>query len=93
MLSRSDFLAFYPQFSSFTPGIVLDEFLTQANARFSDFDEDTAEVKAGDEMTIRFGDKLGRYQILSVAETARKDAAAQMYRIISEDAGMAEERS
>ncbi|MBR6027805.1 MAG: RNA-binding S4 domain-containing protein [Clostridia bacterium] len=52
-----------------------------------------AEVKAGDEMTIRFGDKLGRYEILSVAETARKDAASQMYRVLSEDAGMAEERA
>ena len=52
-----------------------------------------AEVKVGDEMTIRFGDKLGRYEILSVAETARKDSAAQMYRIIAEDAGMAEERA
>ena len=51
-----------------------------------------AEVKVGDEMTIRFGDKLGRYEILSVAETARKDSAAQMYRIIAEDAEMAEER-
>ena len=52
-----------------------------------------AEVKAGDEMTIRFGDKLGRYEIPSVAETARKDAASQMYRVLSEDAGMAEERA
>lgn len=52
-----------------------------------------AEVKVGDEMTIRFGDKLGRYEILSVAETARKDSASQMYRIVSEDAGMAEERA
>ena len=51
-----------------------------------------AEVKVGDEMTIRFGDKLGRYEVLSVAETVRKDAASAMYRVIAEDAGMAQER-
>ena len=52
-----------------------------------------AEVKPGDEMTIRFGDKYGRYEILSVAETARKENAAEMYRILSEDAGVAAERN
>ena len=34
-----------------------------------------AEVKVGDIMTIRFGDKLGRYEILSIQETVRKDIA------------------
>ncbi len=52
-----------------------------------------AEVKVGDEMTIRFGDKLGRYQILSINETVRKGDVAEMYRILSEDAGMAAERN
>ena len=52
-----------------------------------------AEVKVGDIMTIRFGDKLGRYEILAVAETVRKDSAGEMYRVLSEDPGMAEERS
>ena len=52
-----------------------------------------AEVKVGDIMTIRFGDKLGQYEILSIQETVRKDSAAEMYRIISEDAGMAQERA
>ena len=52
-----------------------------------------AEVKPGDIMTIRFGDKLGRYEILSVAETVRKGEAGEMYRILEEDAGMAEERA
>ena len=51
------------------------------------------EVKVGDQMTIRFGDKLGRYEILAVTEVVRKDGAAEMYRILSEDAGMAEERN
>ncbi len=52
-----------------------------------------AEVKVGDIMTIRFGDKLGQYEILSIQETVRKDNAGEMYRIISEDAGMAQERA
>ena len=52
-----------------------------------------AEVKAGDIMTIRFGDKLGKYEILSVAETVRKEGAAELYRILSEDEGMDEERN
>ncbi len=45
MLTQSAFLAFYPQFSSFTPGIVLTEYLAQANARFSDFGEDAEEAR------------------------------------------------
>lgn len=52
-----------------------------------------AEVKPGDIMTIRFGDKLGRYEILSVAETVRKDGAADLYRVIAEDASVAAERN
>jgi ribosomal 50S subunit-recycling heat shock protein len=47
----------------------------------------------GDEMVIRFGDRYGRYQILSIAETVRKEGAADMYRILSEDEGVAKDRS
>ncbi len=52
-----------------------------------------AEVKPGDEMVIRFGNRYGRYRILSVAETVRKDAATEMYQILSEDEGVAAERN
>ena len=52
-----------------------------------------AEVKVGDVMAIRFGDKVGKYEILSIAEIVRKDAAAEMYRVVSEDAGVAAERN
>ena len=45
MLTQSSFLAFYPQFTSFTPGVVLTEYLAQANARFSDFGEDADEAR------------------------------------------------
>ena len=44
-LTPSAFLAFYPQFSSFSQGVVLTEYLRQANARFSDFGEDTEEAR------------------------------------------------
>ena len=47
-----------------------------------------AEVKPGDILTIRFGEHLGKYEILAVAETVRKDAASQLFRVLEEDAGM-----
>ena len=42
-MTQSDFLSFYPQFSSFTPAVVLQTYLRQANGRFSDFSEEDAE--------------------------------------------------
>lgn len=39
------FLAFYPRFSSFSQGVVLPEYLRQANARFSDFGADAEEAR------------------------------------------------
>ncbi len=45
MLSAETFLAFYPQFSSFSQGVVLTEYLRQANARFGDFEEDAEEAR------------------------------------------------
>ncbi len=40
------------------------------------------DVKAGDVLEIRFGEKLARYRVLSVAETVRKENAAAMYELI-----------
>ena len=45
MITAESFLAFYPRFSSFSRGVVLTEYLRQANARFSDFGEDTEEAR------------------------------------------------
>ena len=42
-MTRADFTAFYPQFNAFTPAVVLDTFIAQANGRFSDFEEPDAE--------------------------------------------------
>lgn len=52
-----------------------------------------ADVKPGDQISIRFGEHLGMYEVLSVAETVRKDQASSMYRIISEDESTALERN
>ncbi len=50
------------------------------------------EVKAGDVLEIRFGSRLGRYRITDVREVVRKEDAAAMYEVLSEDEGMAAER-
>ena len=48
----------------------------------------STEVKEGDVMEIRFGEKLSRYRILTVAETVRKADAGAMYELIEgEDIG------
>ena len=44
-MTPEGFLDFYPQFSSFSQGVVLPEYLRQANARFSDFGEDAEEAR------------------------------------------------
>ena len=44
-MTSTDFLAFYPQFAVFEEGVVLPEYLRQANARFSDFGNDAEEAR------------------------------------------------
>ena len=41
-----------------------------------------ADVKVGDILKITFGEKIVKVEILSVAETVRKENAADMYRVI-----------
>lgn len=36
-------------------------------------------------LEIRFGARLGRYQITDVREVVRKESAAEMYRVLEED--------
>ena len=62
-LTSSAFLAFYPQFSSFTPGVVLTEYIRQANARFSDFGEDAEEARR-----LYVAHKLTLYAAVSLPE-------------------------
>jgi len=39
------------------------------------------EVKPGDEISIRFGDKITKLEVLVVKETVRKEEAQSMYRV------------
>ena len=50
-------------------------------------------VTPGDIITIRFGEHLGQYEVISISDTVRKDQAADMYRVISEDDSMNTERN
>lgn len=51
-----------------------------------------ADVKEGDVLEIRFGNRVGRYRILSVKETVRKENAQDMYEVLDEDAQTKAER-
>ena len=42
-MTQSDFTSFYPQFTGFTPAVVLTEYIRQDNARFSSFTGEDAE--------------------------------------------------
>ena len=42
-MSIAEFTAFYPQFAGFTPAVVLEAYVAQANERFSDFSGSDAE--------------------------------------------------
>ena len=44
-MTAEEFLAFYPQFSFFSQGAVLPEYIRQANARFGDFGTDAEEAR------------------------------------------------
>lgn len=50
------------------------------------------EVKAGDVLEIRFGSRVGRYEILDVQEVVRKENAGELYRVLEEDETVARER-
>ena len=42
----------------------------------------SSEVKEGDVLEIRFGEKMAKFRVLQVAETVRKNDAAFMYELI-----------
>ena len=43
-----------------------------------------ADVKEGDILEIRFGDKVSRYRLLKIAERALKADASDMYEILTD---------
>lgn len=51
-----------------------------------------AEIKEGDIMTIRFGSRLGKYEITDVREVVRKENAGEMYKVLEEDEETRKER-
>ena len=44
-MTSTDFLAFYPQFTDVFPPIVLETYISLANARFDEFGADTEEAR------------------------------------------------
>ncbi len=42
----------------------------------------SANVKVGDKITIQFGNKDVNAEVLSIAETVRKEEAADMYKLL-----------
>lgn len=50
-------------------------------------------VSPGDIISIRFGEHVGRYEVISISETVRKDQAADLYRVIQEDSQIRQERN
>ena len=51
------------------------------------------EVKPGDVLEIRFGARIGRYEVLDVQQTVRKELAGELYRVLEEDVASLQERS
>ncbi len=42
----------------------------------------SSEVKAGDILEIRFGEKMARFRVLNIAETVKKADAGAMYELL-----------
>lgn len=51
-----------------------------------------ADVGEGDLLEIRFGNRVGKYRVLSIKETVRKEGAADLYEVLEEDAQIKAER-
>ena len=53
----------------------------------------SAEIKPGDVISIRFGEHIGHYEVLTVKETVTKGEAAGMYKVLEEDSYLSSERN
>jgi len=53
----------------------------------------SAEINEGDILTIRFGEHVGYYEVLSVRESVNKDHAAELYKVLEEDPFISSVRS
>ncbi|TYC48522.1 RNA-binding S4 domain-containing protein [Weissella muntiaci] len=45
----------------------------------------SSDVKVGDELTIRFGNKVSTIKVQEIVETTKKDDADRMYEIVGEE--------
>ncbi len=52
-----------------------------------------AEVKEGDLLEIRFGNRIGKYEVIALTQHVKKEDAGLMYKIVAEDEGVEKERS
>ena len=41
------------------------------------------DVKTGDVIELRFGEKISKFEVLAVAEHVTKDGAKEMYRVVN----------
>ena len=71
-MTQSEFTAFYPQFTGFTPAIVLTTYIAQANARFSSFSPEDAE----EARRLYTAHRLTLYARVALPETTTPSKAA-----------------
>ena len=72
-MTPESFLSFYPQFAAFEQGVVLPEYLRQANARFKDFSADAEEARR-----LYTAHKLTLYSASCLPEGAESPTMAQL---------------
>lgn len=61
---------------------VADKGRIQVNGKLA---KSSTDVKIGDQLRIQFGNKILEVEVAELHESTKKDDAAKMYRIISED--------
>ena len=76
-MTQSDFVAFYPQFTGFTPAVVLAEYIRQANARFSSFAEEARRLYTAHRLTMYARNALPEGIVPTKAQIAAAGQAQQ----------------
>ena len=71
-MTQAEFTAFYPQFTGFTPAVVLTTYIAQANARFSSFSPEDAE----EARRLYTAHRLTLYARVALPENTRPTKAA-----------------
>ena len=52
-----------------------------------------SEIHIGDIISIRFGEHIGKYEVLQFSESVRKESASDMYKVLQEDQSLLLERN